>query len=659
MVPWKDWLLPASLATAQLAWWPGLALARGAPVPPGDAAVVGVLVVVVAGVLAWRRRRPVAVTAVVSAGITAGTLAVPGQVLLVPGDAMLGIAFADMVALFSVAVLCSRRVTGLVLAAVVLWQAVLLAVESGVGASYPLDLFLSGSVYVFVAASGRIRRRWSADRAAAARRLAEAEEARREAAAAERRRLARELHDVTAHHLTSIVVNASAAELLGEQRPELRTEALEFAARTGRETLAALRRLVAILPFGMESPAAAVPSLADLADDFRQLGQVVTVEAAGDPPPELAEAVHGIAREALTNTLRYAPGGTVRLVFSYGRSGAELVVADAGGGGQATAGLGGGRGVTGMRERAQALGGTLTAGPLPDGGWQVRAEFPPAPAARVRARRLGRWLRSQVVLDAGLVLLTLFVPLAGLAVEVDGRTLGPLASVLVLLAVLAHSVPLLWRRQRPWAAFAAVTVTTWLGPLLILTDVAAGDSGWLFLPCVAADFAVVYAVAARVWSGRSWIAPVVSVVSTALAIGVMSVDGAPAGEFDGPVLTMVLAFTLALIAGLLFVPPFGLTWVAGYAAQARRRRRLDLEEGAVAYAAAQAEARAREERARVAAGLRQAVLAHAARVPQAAEDADLTAVVGSAREALSAMRALLDGLNDRHTAEEVPSSSSV
>ncbi|MDT5039226.1 MAG: hypothetical protein QOE51_211 [Actinoplanes sp.] len=652
MAHWRTWLLPALLAAAQLALWPGLVLARGDSVAPARAAAVVAAVAVVTAALLHRRRTPVAVTAVVAAGISLGIGVMPGEEFFAPGDALTVLSVADLVALFSVAVVCSRRTTVLVLAGLGLWQAGLLAIQHESAANYPFDLVIAVCLYALVAASGRIRRRWIADRSAAAHRLAEAQQADREAAAAERRRLARELHDVTAHHLTSIVVNASAAQFLGDQRPELRAEAFDFAARTGRDTLVALRRLVAILPFGEESPAAPAPSLADLVDDFRQLGQVVTLETAGDPPPELAEAMHGIAREALTNTLRYAAGGTVRLRFSYGPNGAELLIDDDGAGdaaGQAT-GLGGGRGLIGMRDRAQALGGTLEAGPRDGSGWRVRAVLPPASVPRNAGHRLGRWLRSQVVLDAGLVFLTLVLPLAGFTVVIENDDMAPGPAALVLLAVIAHSVPLLWRRQRPWAVLAAVALTTWLGPLLVLTRATPADGGWLFLFSVGADAAAVYAVAARARPSISWLAPLAALASTALAHGLLMALEPPTdavAEPDGPLTFVALVAVVTALAGLLLAVPLGGSWLAGYAARRRRQGRLDREEGAIAVAAAQAELRAQDERARIAAGLRHAVLAHAARVPQAAEEKDLTAVLGSAREALSAMRALLDGLSDR------------
>jgi signal transduction histidine kinase len=663
MVPW---LVPALVAAGQFALWPGVLLVRGDTVDPVRAVAVAAVVAVTTVALSWRRRVPVVATAAVAAGITLGQVVVPGQEFLAPGDALLVLSAADLIALFSVSVRCSRRTTLLVVAGLTLWQAGLPALGAGFTGDYPFDLLLTVGVYVLVAAGGRVRRRWTGDRAEAARRLAEAEEARREAAAAERRRLARELHDVTAHHLTSIVVNASAAQFLGDQRPELRAEALDFAARTGRDTLTDLRRLVAILPFGEERPAAPVPSPADLADDFRQLGQRVMVEVAGDPPPEVAAALHAIAREALTNTLRYAPGGTVRLSQTYGPDGAELVVEDDGGVSAPDTRLGGGRGVTGMRERAEALGGTLRAGPRSPHGWRVHAVLP---AVSVSApRRLSRWMRGERVLDAGLAVLTLVMPLAGFAVVAEEDGLAPAPATLILLALIAHSLPLLWRWRHPWWVLAAVTSTVWLGPLLVATHVVPAGGSWLFLFSLGADLAAVYAVAARgARPALTWLAPVASTASAAFAISVLAALAPPApGDpvIEGPAMVGFLVAVFVVVAGVVLALPMGACWLAGHTARRRRQRRADREEGAVAVAAAQAEWHTRDERARVAAGLRDAVLDRAARVPRAAEEADLPAVLDSARETLSAMRALLDGLDSRPTSagiadREVPSSQSV
>ncbi|WP_164842415.1 sensor histidine kinase [Actinoplanes solisilvae] len=621
MARWKIWVLPALLAVAQLAYWPGRDLGRA------EAAAGLAIVALVCGALTLRRSRPVVAIAIVSGGLALGVWAVPQQVWLFPGDALLIVSAAESIALFHVALRSSRRTTLLVVAAVLALQAVLVFGDE------PLDILVSIALYALVVAVGRVRRRWLDDRCAAAHRLAEAEQARRDAAAAEQRRLARELHDVTAHHLTSIVVNASAAQFIG--RPELRAEALAFAARTGRETLTALHQLVAVLP--TTTPAA---DLADLADDFRQLGQIVHLSQTGDPPPAMAEALHGIAREALTNTLRYAPGATVRLTQTYDTTGASLHVendeattpSDSG------AGLGSGRGLTGMRERAAALGGTVQAGPRAEGGWQVRATVPTAAApARLRV-----WLRSQVVLDAGLTLLALLLPLAGVSVLIEEHGASPAALTLILLAVLAHATPLLWRRQHPWTVLIVVALTGWFGPVLIATGTTPPAEAWLFLFSSGADFAAVYAVAA--YGSRptlTWIGLVGALVVAALDFGVLLTVSAPEAR-QGPAVAVVMAAFGAVVAGLLLAVPITASWLAGFATRRRRQRRLDRERGAVAFVSAEAELRARDERARMAAGLRASVLDDAQKVTRAAERDDLDGVLDAARAALTSMRTLLD-----------------
>ncbi|GID30799.1 sensor histidine kinase [Paractinoplanes brasiliensis] len=629
MTHWRTWLLPALVAAAQLVYWPGLDLSVRA--------VAGLAVTaVVCGALCLRLRRPVVAAAVVTSGLALGTWAVPQQEYFAPGDALLVVSFAESIALFNVALRCSRRTTVLVAAGMLAAQAVLVLGDE------PLDMLVSVAFYAMVVALGRVRRRWLDERSAAAHRLAEAEQARRDAAAAEQRRLARELHDVTAHHLTSIVVNATAAQFVG--KPELEAEALAFAERTGRETLVALHQLVSVLPAPAETA-----TLGDLADDFRHLGQAVRLSESGSPPPEQAEALHGIAREALTNTLRYAPGATVTVSQTYDETGATLVVADDGPAvpSGAAQGLGGGRGLSGMRDRAAAFGGTVTAGPRESGGWQVRAVLP----AGAAPARLRVWLRSQAVLDAGLVLVALLLPLAGVAALVEEDGAAPAAVALTLLAMVAHAAPLLWRRQRPWTVLAAVAVTGWLGPLLLATEVLAPADAWMFLFSTGADLAAVYAVAA--YGKRpvlTWLGPVVSLLSAALSLGALLVAG---NDTAGHALTLFLFMTV--LSGFVLALPFAGSWLAGFPTRRRRERRLAGEQNAVAVLSAETQLRARDERARVAAGLQAGVLSAAARVPQAAGDNDLDGVIEAARDALAAMRGLLDGLRP---AQEVSSSPS-
>jgi signal transduction histidine kinase len=644
------WLLPALLVAGQLTLWPGLSRS---PVDPVPAIAFAVVCLVTGAALVLRRTHPVPALAGVVAGTTIAAWVAPGeQQWLVPGDAAIIIAAAGLIALFSVAARCSRRTLLLCWAAVVTVQTVPSVVD-GAGDLF-LEVVADAAAGALVAALGRIRGRWTRARADAVRRLAAAERARLEAEVTERNRLARELHDVTAHHLTSIVVNAQAASFLGDQRPELRQESLAFAARTGRETLASLHRLVEIMPTGGAEERE--PALTELAEVFRALGQRIILRLpGGEPPAEIAAAMHGIAREALTNTLRYAPGSAVTILFRYDGEEAELVIEDDGttAGMTGAAGLGGGRGVAGMRDRAVALGGSLDAGPR-DGGWRVRARVPFAAPAPERG-----WIpRSQVVVDTALAVLTLIVPVAGLAAEVGDGGLNPAVAVLVLLAMLVHVLPLLWRRTRPWWVFAAVAATGWLGPVLTAT-VLSGGRGWLFLFSAGAELAAVYAVAA--WSARrerAWLALVAGVLSPALVLVTLLMTepddlAGPVGALAGAMLAAVYMF----LGILLLSVPTTLAWLAGSTARQRRDLRRRREEDGVAAVTAQAEQRARGERARMAAELREAVLRHAAEVPEAAGRGDLAGVLGAAKQSLTAMRTMLDGLPAAPGTGGVPSSS--
>ncbi|MEU4419892.1 histidine kinase, partial [Actinoplanes sp. NPDC024001] len=380
---WNAWLLPALITVAQICWWPGSALLRGSTVAPVPAAAMVTGTLAIGWALIQRRERPVTVTLVVSGVLELLYWIVPdGHQAFSAGDAVLPVELATLIAIFNLGMHAAWRTAVLVCAGLTLLSFATASAEEGFSVLGLLRLPVGMIMYLAVAAFGRRRGRRKRERREAEHRLAAARRAGIEAAIAERRRLARELHDEAAHHLTAIVIDASTAQMLGDERPDVRGEVLDRTRRTSEDTLATLRNLVDVLPFA-DMPA---PSLTGLADDFRLLGQVVEVDLpVVDPPRVVAEAAYGIAREALTNTLRYAPGGTVRLRLSDNGERAELIVDDDGRHASApvAAGLGGGNGLTGMRERAQAIGGSLEAGPRPDGGWRVRAVLP-VPADTLR-----------------------------------------------------------------------------------------------------------------------------------------------------------------------------------------------------------------------------------------------------------------------------------
>ncbi|MGW5672196.1 sensor histidine kinase, partial [Micromonospora sp. NPDC003776] len=215
-------------------------------------------------------------------------------------------------------------------------------------------------------------------RMADARRRAAAERVRRD----ERLELARELHDVVAHHITGIVVQAQAAQLVGGRRPERARESLAGIETAGSDALAAMRRLVGILRDSADAaPASAgAERLADLVTRFARHGVAVRLRVPDhDPgwPPEVTTTVYRVVREALTNVARHAPGAeTVAVTVTVEAGTAVVEVVDDAPPTPARHPRRRGYGLVGMRERVEALGGTLAAGPRPSGGWSVTAVLP-------------------------------------------------------------------------------------------------------------------------------------------------------------------------------------------------------------------------------------------------------------------------------------------
>ncbi|WP_342742733.1 sensor histidine kinase [Streptomyces indicus] len=207
--------------------------------------------------------------------------------------------------------------------------------------------------------------------------------------AAERIELARELHDLVAHHVTGIVVQAGAARFTAASA-EQAADTFARIEKAGEEALGAMRRLVRVLREGAAetAPAAGLTDLREMTERFSASGPpaILYVEPGLDEdlPADLAAAAHRIVREGLTNIRKHAADATavrVGLRTVRGPSGArslEIRVADDG---TEPAPLdeqarGGGFGLAGLTERVTALGGELTAGPSAEGGWEVRAVLP-------------------------------------------------------------------------------------------------------------------------------------------------------------------------------------------------------------------------------------------------------------------------------------------
>ena len=217
----------------------------------------------------------------------------------------------------------------------------------------------------------RARREQAAERA----RAAEEEERRR--VGEQRLGLAQELHDVLAHNISLINVQASTALHLLDNEPERARPALAAIKDASRDSLHQLRAALDTLRRGDDAPRAPAPRLADLdelLDGVRASGLNVHLDRPLPAPPLPAAvelAAYRIVQEALTNVTRHAGARTVTVRLGYDE-GVTVEVLDDGAGGRGPAG----NGITGMRERATALGGTLDAGPSPGGGFRVVARLP-------------------------------------------------------------------------------------------------------------------------------------------------------------------------------------------------------------------------------------------------------------------------------------------
>jgi signal transduction histidine kinase len=204
--------------------------------------------------------------------------------------------------------------------------------------------------------------------------------------AAERLRIARELHDVVAHHLTLVNAQAGVAHHLVRQDAERAYEALGQIRDTSRAALDELRATVGLLrqadePDEPRAPAPGLRDLPTLLDSFRHAGLPVDVQRTGpyDLVPPLTDlTAYRVVQEALTNAGKHVGGAHARLTIAVHDNRLEVIVADDGGDGRITLG-GTGLGLISLRERVRAADGTLRAGPSPEGGFRVHAVLPLQP----------------------------------------------------------------------------------------------------------------------------------------------------------------------------------------------------------------------------------------------------------------------------------------
>jgi len=322
--------------------------------------------------LAWRRRAPLASLAVSSAAIfTMALTLTPIEHLFVPFVIVLAGAYANGAHRDGIA--------GLVLAALTL-LGVTATMEDRIVPDYIFPPLL-GIVAWLGGRAVRTRTRLAAQLHETAARLAEtSEDERRMAVIDERRRIAREMHDLVAHSMSVMVVQAGGARRILDRDPARALEAATMIERTGREALAEMRHLLGVLNLPEARAALAPqPSLAELDELIarsRAAGLPTVLDLRGERrplPTGLDLAAYRIVQEALTNALKHSGHAPTTVTVDYGEHELALEIRDEGAGGSRP---GGGHGLVGMRERVRLYGGSIETGPADGGGWRVRARLP-------------------------------------------------------------------------------------------------------------------------------------------------------------------------------------------------------------------------------------------------------------------------------------------
>jgi signal transduction histidine kinase len=341
----------------------------------GNVPAVTYLLLVVGGVaVLWRRGWPLlALVASLSAAVVWDVLGLAG-----------GASLAILVSLYSVGRYVADNATSL------------LAVAAAAVVAVADDLLVEGEVLSVVAVSvGLVLAAWYLGRQVRARRehLALLEERAkylerdraaqaRRAVDEERTRIARELHDLVAHRVSMITVQAGAAQTVAASDPARAVRAMGAIETAGREALQELRQILGVLRADEEEaelvPAHGTGDLPGLVSDIRAAGVDVRLVADGLPaalPARVDLAAYRIVQEALTNVLKHGgPTPTAEVRISTDHRAVTIEVTDTGSGGSVLPGSG--QGLVGMRERAALLGGTFEAGPCHDGGFRVAARLP-------------------------------------------------------------------------------------------------------------------------------------------------------------------------------------------------------------------------------------------------------------------------------------------
>jgi signal transduction histidine kinase len=364
-----DLALALLAAAAELAQIIG---ATGAPAAPSLA-----LAVVAGGALVLRRRAPVAVLA---------TILAAGVAIVALGDDPSGLSM--LIALYTTAAYCELRVS---LAALVLTAATAATLSAvtvdapGRQTSATFGAIIAAALTIGAWALGayaQTRRRYLRElqeRAASAER--EREQLARIAVHEERASIARELHDIVAHSVSVMLLGVRGARDVLRSAPDAAEETLARVERSGEQSLAELRRILALLrepeQTAQSHPQPSLAELNELVAGYREAGLPVRLEVIGEPTPlaiGVELSVYRIVQEALTNTLKHTDPSNVTVTLAFRDSRLELEVVDDG---TPTLGvLTPGQGLVGMRERVALLGGELETGQRQGGGFRVAAQLP-------------------------------------------------------------------------------------------------------------------------------------------------------------------------------------------------------------------------------------------------------------------------------------------
>jgi signal transduction histidine kinase len=329
--------------------------------------------------LAWRRSATLAATAAIAAGFAAQVILAGDAPVILAGDAPVlgGLVSVTLITYAAGAYLGGRAAVA---------GAAILVLGTIVAALWDYGALSNLLLFAVIFACGRWDRRWDSTRQHRADTLEltvrEQEEHARAATVEERARIARELHDVIAHNVSLMVLQAGAARQVLEREPGRVREPLLSIEESGRQAIAEMRRLLGILrenggPLSL-SPQPSLAQLGELAESAERSGLKVDLRVQGEPdrlPPGLGLTAYRIVQEALTNAVKHARAAHVTVEVHHRDRELELDVTDDG---RATAadGPGNGHGLIGMRERVAVYGGLLDAGSRPEGGFRVHARLP-------------------------------------------------------------------------------------------------------------------------------------------------------------------------------------------------------------------------------------------------------------------------------------------